>query len=377
MLGKNADADAALACYPHAMTGIWHKEDAGWKLLAPSGFPDEKALHTLIEQAPHIMPLAGAPQLVVVGREVQLGNGYADLIAVESSGRLAVIEVKLANNAEARRAVVAQVLTYAAYLQGMDAGTLEQGTLAKHLHARGFDSLASAVSSIDQEGSFDSTAFPQGLADSLAAGRFRIVIVLDAAPTELVRLVGYLGSVTDKLVIDLITVSSYDINGTQVLIPQRVEPERQVIEVTPASQSVAGSQGYLAEGVDDFVASIASAPELHRANLRRLTEWAISLEKAGLVRLKTYHGKSGRLTLLPRLLAENVGLVTIWNDNGAYLSFWRSVFERLAPNSIAPIEALIAPAHIGQGNYSPVIPDELLQALTRAYEEAAAGRVEA
>ena len=67
-----------------------------------------------------MLPLTGAPQLVVVGREVQLGNGYADLIAVEPSGRLAIIEVKLARNAEARRAVVAQVLTYAAYLRGME-----------------------------------------------------------------------------------------------------------------------------------------------------------------------------------------------------------------------------------------------------------------
>jgi hypothetical protein len=49
---------------------------------------------------------------------VQLASGSADLLAVEPNGRLVVIEVKLANNAEARRAVVAQVLTYAAYLHG-------------------------------------------------------------------------------------------------------------------------------------------------------------------------------------------------------------------------------------------------------------------
>jgi hypothetical protein len=44
-----------------------------------------------------------------VGREVPLGGGYADLLAVEASGRLGMIEVKLARNSEARRAVVAQV----------------------------------------------------------------------------------------------------------------------------------------------------------------------------------------------------------------------------------------------------------------------------
>ena len=90
-------------------------DPAGWRLLAPAGFPDERTLHDLVEQAPQVLPLAGSPRLVVVGREVHLGNGYADLLAVETTGRLCVIEVKLASNVEARRAVVAQVLAYAAY----------------------------------------------------------------------------------------------------------------------------------------------------------------------------------------------------------------------------------------------------------------------
>jgi hypothetical protein len=50
--------------------------------------------------------------------------------------------------------------------------------------------------------------------------------VLDAAPVELVRLVGHLEAVTDKLLIDLVTVSAYDVNGSRILVPQRVEPER-------------------------------------------------------------------------------------------------------------------------------------------------------
>jgi RecB family endonuclease NucS len=60
------------------------------------------------------LPKSYARPLTVLGREVRLGNGYADLLAVESTGRLVVIEVKLSTNAESRRAVVAQVLSYAA-----------------------------------------------------------------------------------------------------------------------------------------------------------------------------------------------------------------------------------------------------------------------
>jgi RecB family endonuclease NucS len=97
----------------------------GWHPLAPSAYPSEQALHDLVEQAPQLLPLSGSPRLAVLGREVQVGTGRADLVAVEPSGRLALIEVKLAGNAESRRAVVAQVLSYAAYLQGLEPEFLE------------------------------------------------------------------------------------------------------------------------------------------------------------------------------------------------------------------------------------------------------------
>lgn len=127
------------------MTAIWQHANAGWQLLLPSGFPSGAILHGLIEQAPHILPLAGTPQLVVLGSEVLLGGNYADLIAIESYGQLAIIEIKLAKNPEARRAVVAQILTYAAYLRGLDVPTLEREILGGHLQKRGYASLAGAI----------------------------------------------------------------------------------------------------------------------------------------------------------------------------------------------------------------------------------------
>ena len=123
-------------------------------------------------------------------------------------------------------------------------------------------------------------------------------------------------------------------------------------------------------GADEFVASIESAPAEYREELRRLGEWALALEREGLVTLTTYHGK-GRLTLLPRFKDEGVGLVTIWNDRGAYLSLWRSVFERRAPNSITRIEDIIG-KKIGTGNSTGDLRTEVLDALTNAYREGAA-----
>src|SRR4051794_27644365 len=118
------------------MSVIWRKEDEEWRRLLPAGFPSEEKLHDLVADAPSLLPLSGDPSVVVLGREVALGPGYADLVAVETDGRPVVIEIKLRRNSEARRAVVAQILTYAAYLKGLTVGDFED-VLRSHL--RGID----------------------------------------------------------------------------------------------------------------------------------------------------------------------------------------------------------------------------------------------
>lgn len=351
------------------MTAIWQNNGTGWHLLIPTSFPNEATLHGLVEEAPHLLPLAGTPRLIVVGREVQLGSGCADLIAIEPSGRIAIIEIKLARNAEARRAVIAQVLAYAAYLWGIDQRTLEQDIMYRHLHKRGYENLANAVASNDQEGSFDAEAFAAGLSESLKLGRFRLVFVLDEAPDELVRLVSYLETISERLIIDLITISTYTVNGSQILVPQRVESEPQREETEAVAQVRSKGEGRLVGGADDFVASIDGAPAAARELLRKLSDWAIALERERLVKLSTFHGKAGILTLLPHLPADDVGLVSIYNNNGsAYLQFWQSVFVRRAPSALARIETSIMP--IKQGNTTHEVSDALLEALTTAYKEA-------
>ena len=68
------------------------------------------------------------------------------------------------------------------------------------------------------------------------------------------------------------------------------------------------------------------------------------------------------------------GLVTIWNEGGAYLQFWRSVFERRAPDGLPRVE-LLAPVGVGQGNTTREVSDGLLEALADAHREAASGKI--
>lgn len=352
------------------MTGIWTNSGEGWEWGKPRAFEDETTLHELIKENPQFLPLSGSPRLVVLGSEVQLGTGYADILAVESSGRPTIIEVKLGRNPEARKAIVSQIIAYAAFLQGFDSESLELGPLRRSLADAGYNSIFDAVEAQDQEGAVDADSFTASLQDYLQRGSFRLVLVLDDVPTELERVVAYLDAITvQALTIDLITLKVYEVNGAQVALPQRVSPDLSARAPSEGSRPVA-SRGKLTDGSDVFRASIEDTTGETRNVFDELIVWAEGLSSLPNVRLFTYSGLE-RTTLLPRIMPDNAGLVTIWNDKQQpSISVWRTVFERRAPKALESVERVVQPDRIGQGNTLKSITSEILEVLTRAYEEA-------
>ena len=354
------------------MTGIWTNTGDVWELGSPQAFQDEATLHKLIENNPQLLPLAGSPRLTVLGSEIQLGSGYADILAVEPSGRPAIVEVKLSTNPEARRAIVSQILAYAAFLHGFAVESLERGPLRRSLEDSGYGSILDAVQAQDQEGAVDVASFQASLQEFLDQGSFRLVLVLDEVSAELARVVAYLDAMTvQALTIDLIVLKVYEVNGAQVALPQRVSPDVAATMPVGSHDTLrpARPSGILSDGSDAFRASVQGAASENRLKFDELIAWAERLTSLPNVRLFTYSG-AGLYTLLPRIIPDNVGLVTIWNDNQKpYITVYRSVFERLAPSSIEPVELAIAPIRIGRGNAIHMITRQVLQALATAYQE--------
>ncbi len=325
-------------------------------------------------KAPDLLPLAGSPRIVVLGREVLLGSGYVDVLAIEVSGRPVVIEVKLRNNTESRRAVVSQVLTYAAALHGATAEEFERRIVARQLGGRGLlDAVReSAQAEVAEDGEFHAT-----LHSALQEGLFRLVLVLDTAPQELVKLIGYLESVTQGLVIDLITVASYEIAGRPFVVPQRVEPERpargESTHVGESSSSSTSKSGELVAGAEGFRERVASTSTEHRQVLDKLVAWADRIAGLGSgLEISTYYGKREEVVLLPRLLPDRVGLASVYcyADGKPAVQLWRSVFERKAPSSMDVVAMAAGLPEIGTGKMATKIDGELLEALYRAYREA-------
>ncbi|MBW0090957.1 hypothetical protein I4I73_18980 [Pseudonocardia sp. KRD-184] len=235
-------------------------------------------------------------------------------------------------------------------------------------------SLHDVVREAAQAGVPDATAFHTTLDSALADGAMRIVLVLDRAPQDLIRLVGYLEAVTHGLVIDLITVASYELGGGRFVVPQRVEPERIVREAiepggTPAP---ATRSGELVDGHELFLERIATAPARHRPVLDLFAAWAVRLSDARLADIRTFFGKNGDAVLLPRLRPGQGGLVSLYvrADGRPALQWWRSVFEKHAPGSISAVGAA-GGTEIGRGTLAPVVDQALLDEVFAAYVEAA------
>lgn len=350
------------------MTAIWLQDASGtWSQQEPTPYDNEQALHDIVMQTPDLLPLSGSPRLTVIGREVALRwSGYVDVLALEGDGRPVIIEVKLRNNVESRRAVVAQALSYAASLHGLSRADFEQTVAGPHLDGR---TLFGHVQETMQGESLPQPEFEASLATHLADGSFRVVIVLDEAPTGLVNLVGYLESVTTGLSLDLIAVHSYNIGGRRIAVPQRLDPEHQPDASGVGAVARTSSGGHLEPGVEPFRLRIKDAPEEHRPILTLMADWADALVRDGRITGETYFGTRGGLVLLPRLRDERVGLVSLWmnSDGSPAVSLWRSVFERRAPQFIGRVEALIAPKSLGQGTTTGDVTEELMDVLQQAY----------
>jgi hypothetical protein len=165
------------------------------------------------------------------------------------------------------------VLAYAAALHGAGAEEFERRILARHLGGR---ALLDIVRESAQAEAVDTDDFRTNLDVALRDGSFRLVLVLDQAPQELVKLVGYLEAVTQGLVIDLVTVTLYDVAGRRVIVPQRVEPERPTRPDASVSETAVlprSRQGELVAGVEAFRQRIVSAPVEHRQVLATFVTW--------------------------------------------------------------------------------------------------------
>lgn len=103
-----------------------------------------------------------------------------DILAVSPLGGVAIVEVKLGRNAEARRQIVAQALEYAGALRRLGLAGMEQRL---KLQPGGLHERVAASEGVDP------IAFSAAVQRNIATGRVLLLLVLDRAGPDLIGLV--------------------------------------------------------------------------------------------------------------------------------------------------------------------------------------------
>lgn len=188
----------------------------GWRVPKTSAYSDEAALQAIVANSPTLLPgEGGAPVVIVTEMEIDAAR-YPDVIGVDESGEITIVECKLRANSEIRRAVVGQVLSYASGLWGLSYEEFGARFSARTSHGGSLADQMRACASPD----WDEEAFREAVAASLAAGRFHLVIAVDEITEELKGIIRYLNARTgsDLLLVALELRYIAD-DGFEILIP--------------------------------------------------------------------------------------------------------------------------------------------------------------
>lgn len=194
--------------------------------LPHEAFEDEAKLQRLLEQHPGLV-LAGTSDgedrsIWAIGYEVPVPAGAIDLLLLDSTGHVWVVETKLAKNPEVRKQVVGQVLAYAADVATWGREDLEH-------HADGYlgaqtppTTLRDLLASREVEGAPVGPQAADELIDlaieRLRKGDLTALIVVDELNTVLRRLVEFVNT-SARFTLLALKIETVNHAGDRLFIP--------------------------------------------------------------------------------------------------------------------------------------------------------------
>jgi hypothetical protein len=141
----------------------------------------------VLAEQPSLVPNVGPSPVSV--REMQSGSGPLDVVIVDLDGQITLVECKLASNAQVRREIVGQVLDYASSLWRMTFDDLDSRWRQRDPKGEGI------LDALGAEGD-EALSLRATLSDNLAAGRFNLVLAVDAINDGLRRIIEFLNDRT-------------------------------------------------------------------------------------------------------------------------------------------------------------------------------------
>ncbi len=211
------------------------------EIIKPKSFEKEEILQEIVKNYPEIIPLEEIDEnfdsLLVIGREFSLAAaGSIDLLAIDTSGLITIIEFKLEKNTDIRKAV-AQVIEYAANLWEMSYDVLDKKVQGyfnssrceiKELKNKTLvESINWHHKKIKKEDSLEFTPedFIKNVSSNLQKGEFRLIIFCDNVDERTKRAVEYL-NLLSRFDIYCASTDEFEVDGKKLFKSTLITKDR-------------------------------------------------------------------------------------------------------------------------------------------------------
>ena len=318
--------------------------------------------------------------LLIISEEFgnwQDSNRRIDLLALDSNGRLVVIELKRGDTGEH---MDLQAIRYAAMVANM---TYQQAVAAHQTYLDKRTNEGITFQETDAETRIREHLGSVGEEPMISSGLPRIILAAEGFSKELTTCALWLNDCElDIKCIQLTpfrTEQEFLVEASQILpLPEATEFIEQIRELGRENREQRPKRAQHLPGGDPFKESIIQVPEKLQGESKRLYDWAVRSEQDGLAELSTYvNGKEDYFRLDVRVQGKGQPLVSPSNvtNKKVELAFWLDNFESFAPIARSKVHELVKFTNaVGGMNYRTLskIPDldSLLTALTDAYREA-------
>ena len=180
---------------------IYIRDEAGLSPLEEEPFSTEDELQALIAEYPELLDgeqiRPGDPRRwILIAREKGIaetsdsGARWAiDHLIIDQDAVPTLAEVKRGSNPEIRRAIVGQLLEYAAHASRTWTADDLRRTFEESVNAQGHDPVEVLGRLLRSDGEPDADGFWENVATNLSARRIRLLFVADEIPDPLERVV--------------------------------------------------------------------------------------------------------------------------------------------------------------------------------------------
>lgn len=181
------------------------RDESGVRALE-EGYASEAELQEFLREHADLIPVdeieLGTPPLLCIGWEVGVASGSQDLVYVDATGLLTVVETKLKKNPEAKREVVGQILEYGAQMSTWSSAAIEKKAnefLTSDICPEEYrgNTLEQALALfMGKHAAPDAPGLPyaeflEAIATNLERGQIRLIIAVDEPPDPLLRTVEF------------------------------------------------------------------------------------------------------------------------------------------------------------------------------------------